>query len=367
MKLRYKILSGVAITFTVAITALGMVLSNTDDCGPAAAVSSDSELMKAIVYRCYGSPDVLEFTDVAKPVPNDNEVLVKVKGSSVNPLEWHYMRGTPYLVRFMSGLGAPERTGLGTDFSGVVEAVGKDVSKFKVGDEVFGASYAAFAQYITVREDRSIVLKPANMTHQQTSSVAVAGITALQALRDIGKIEAGQKVLINGASGGVGTFAVQIAKSFGAEVTGVSSAKNHDMVRSIGADHMIDYKTENYTETDKKYDLIIDMIGNHSLLTNRQVMTEQGRLVMVGDSTGDWIEPLLGPLNSLIISPFVDQKFEMFIASLKRTDMKKLADLMENGKLTPIVDVTYPLSETADAVRYSESGRAKGKIVIVID
>jgi len=367
MKLRYKILSGIGITFTVAISALALVLSNTDDCGPAPTVSSDSELMKAIVYRCYGSADVLEYTDVVKPMPADNEVLVKVKASSVNPKEWHYMRGTPYLLRIMAGLGAPDDIRLGTDYSGVVEAVGKDVTKFKVGDEVFGYSRGAFAQYTVVREERGITLKPGNVSFQQAGSVAVAGVTAIQALRDKGKIESGQKVLINGASGGVGTFAVQIAKSFGAEVTGVSSAKNHAMVKSIGADYMIDYKTENYTESGIKYDLIIDMVGNHSLLSNREAMKDQGRLVMVGGAKGDWIAPVMGILSSMVISPFVEQKFEKIIASLKREDMELLAEMMEKGALISQLDDSFPLSKTADAIRYSESGRARGKIALEIN
>jgi NADPH:quinone reductase-like Zn-dependent oxidoreductase len=367
MKLRYKILSGIIITLTVAITALSLVISKTDDCVPATAVSSDSELMKAIVYRCYGSADVLEYADVVKPIADDNDVLVKIKTSSVNPLEWHYMRGSPYLLRLMTGLGAPDDTRLGTDYSGVVEAVGKNVTKFKVGDEVFGYTNGAFAEYTVVREDRGIVLKPANVSFRQAGSIGITGATAIQALRDIGKIERGQKVLINGASGGVGTLAVQIAKSFGAEVTGVSSAKNHPMVKSIGADHMIDYKTENYTESGIKYDLIIDMIGNKSLLNNRDVMTEEGRLVMVGGAKGDWIAPLLGLINSMVISPFVDQKFEKIIAQLKTEDMQFLAEMMEKGTLIPILDDSFPLNKTADAIRYSESGRARGKIVIEVD
>jgi NADPH:quinone reductase-like Zn-dependent oxidoreductase len=367
MKLRYKILSGIGITFTVAITALALVLSNTDDCEPAATISSNSVLMKAVIYRCYGSADVLEYTNVVKPIPVDNEILVKIKTSSVNPLEWHYMRGSPYLMRFMSGLGAPKNTRLGTDYSGVVEAVGKDVTNFKVGDEVFGYTSGAFAQYTVVREGRGIVLKPANVSFQQAGSVAVTGATAIQALRDIGKVEPGEKVLINGASGGVGTFAVQIAKFYGAEVTGVSSAKNHPMVKSIGADYMIDYKTENYTESGIKYDLIIDIVGNHSLLSNTDAMTEQGRLVMVGGAKGDWIAPLMGILSSMVVSPFVEQKFEKIFAKLKHDDMQFLAELMEKGTLIPILDDAFSLSKTADAIRYSESGRARGKIVIEID
>ncbi len=282
MKKRYKIANGILIVVAVATISLALVLSHESDCVPAPAIADNAELMKAIVYRCYGSPDVLEFEDVAKPTPADGEVLVKVHAAAVNPLDWHYMRGSPYFVRLGSGLGAPKDSRIGVDFAGTVEAVGKDVRQFKPGDEVFGGRNGAFAEYVVVPEDRALVPKPSNVTFEQAASVPIAAVTALQALRDKGKIEPGQRVLINGASGGVGTFAVQIAKSFGAEVTGVCSTRNVEMVKSIGADHVIDYTKADYTESGKQFDLIIDNVGTHSLLANRRVLSPKGLLVIIG-------------------------------------------------------------------------------------
>ena len=364
MKLRYKILGGILLFLAVAISVLALTLSYESDCGPVPEVSGDTELMKAITYRCYGSADVLEFRDVEKPSPKDDEVLIKVQAASVNPLDWHYMRGSPYFMRLGSGIGAPDDTSLGVDFSGTVEAVGTSVEQFKPGDEVFGGTSGAFAEYVTIREDRGLAMKPANMTFEQAASVPIAGITALQALRDHGKIEAGQKVLINGASGGVGTFAVQIAKSFAAEVTGVCSTRNLEMVRSLGADHVIDYKHEDYTENGQQYDLIIDMVGNHSLRKNRRVLAPAGRLVIVGGPKGDWIGPMAGLINAMVLSPFVDQEFGMILATLRQQDLVTVSDLMQTGMVTPVIDRRYALSEVPAAIRYSEEGHARGKIVI---
>lgn len=367
MKLRYKISGGILIALALATASLALVLGHTTACGPAPVLSDAAERMKAIVYRCYGSPDILEFTDVEKPTPMDDQILVKVKVASVNPLDWHYMRGLPYIMRLSSGLGAPTDTRLGVDFAGTIEAVGKDVTRFEPGDDVFGGRTGAFAEYIIVPEDRALALKPGNMTFAQAASVPIAGITALQALRDHGKIQPGQKVLINGASGGVGTFAVQIAKSYGAEVTGVCSTRNMDMVRSIGADHVIDYKKENYTESGRRYDLIIDMVGNHPLLANTNVLTPEGTLVMVGGPKGDWLKPLMGPIKALLLSPFVDQEIGIILAQLGPDDMGILGELMQAGKVTPVIDRRYGLSEVPDAIRYSESGRARGKIIIELE
>ncbi|MCP4300010.1 MAG: NAD(P)-dependent alcohol dehydrogenase [Gammaproteobacteria bacterium] len=322
--------------------------------------------MQAVVYRCYGSPDVLELASVEKPAPLDDEVLIKVHAASVNPLDWHYMRGSPYLMRLGSGLGVPNNTRLGVDFAGTVEAVGQNVKRFKPGDEVFGGRTGAFGEYVIVREDRALAMKPADITFEQAASVPIAAVTALQALRDKGHIEPGHKVLINGASGGVGTFAVQIAKSLGAEVTGVCSTRNVEMVRSIGADHVIDYKKQDYTESGERYDLIIDMVGNHSLLANRQVLNPEGTLVIVGGSKGNWVGPLMRPINALILSPFVDQEFVMIIAELNKDDLTALGDLMQAGEVTPVIDRRFPLSEVPAAIRYSEEGHARGKIVIEI-
>lgn len=367
MKLRYKITGGIAVFLAIAFAALALVLSYTSDCTPEPAISHDTETMKAIRSRCYGSPDVLEFADVEKPTPADNEVLVKVAASSVNPKDWHRMRGTPYLMRLMSGLGAPTNTRLGVDFAGTIEAVGKNVTRFKPGDEVFGGRTGAFAEYVVIPEDRALALKPDSITFEQAAAVPIAGITALQALRDKGKLKPGQKVLINGASGGVGTFAVQIAKSLGAEVTGVCSTRNVEMVRSIGADHVFDYTKEDYTNSGQRYDLIIDMVGNHSLLANRKALEPDGVLVMVGGPKGDWIAPLKNPLKALFLSPFVKQELVMVLAKLNNEDLVILGDLMQAGKVTPVIDRRYELSEVEAAIRYSEEGRARGKIIIDLE
>ncbi len=364
MKLRYKIASGILIVFGVAITSLALVLSHNTACGPAPAVSDGTELMKAIVYRCYGSPDVLEFGDVEKPTPADDEVLVKVRAASVNPLDWHYMRGSPYIMRLGTGLGVPDDTSIGVDFAGTVEAVGRNVKRFKTGDEVFGGRNGAFAEYVTVRADRALALKPANITFEQAAAVPIAGVTALQALRDSGKIKPGQKVLINGASGGVGTFAVQIAKSFGAEVTGVCSTRNVEMVRSIGADHVFDYTKEDYTDSEQRFDLIIDMVGNHSLLENRRVMSPEGNLVIVGGPKGNWLGPMTGPIKAMLLSPFVGQEFGMILAQMDGDDLAILGDLLQAGEVTPVIDRRFKLSDIPAAIRYSEEGHARGKIVI---
>lgn len=367
MKLRYKIIGGTAIFMTVALSALALVIGYTSACTPAPSVSDDTELMKAIVYRCYGSPDVLEFADVKKPTPADDEVLVKIRAASVNPLDWHYMRGSPYLMRLGSGLGAPKNTRIGVDFAGMVEAIGNNVTLFKQGDRVFGGRTGAFGEYVTVRESRALVLIPADVTFEQAAAVPIAGLTALQALRDKGKVESSQNVLINGASGGVGTFAVQIAKSFGAEVTGVCSTRNVEMVRSIGADHVIDYTQEDYTKSGQRYDLIIDLVGNHSLLANRKALEPDGTLVMVGGPKGNWIAPLKNPVKALMLSPFVDQELVGILAEFRKDDLTIMGDLIQTGEVTPVIDRRYRLSEVPAAIRYSEEGRAQGKIIIDLE
>ena len=367
MKLRYKILSGIAIALTVTISALGLVLSHNTACGSAPEVARDVETMKAVVYRCYGSPEVLEYTDVAKPTPADDEVLVKVVAASVNPLDWHYMRGEPYVMRLMgAGVGAPADPRMGVDFAGVVESTGENVTEFKPGDEVFGGRSGAFAEYVIIPESRAIAMKPANMSFKQAASVGIAGVTAIQALRDHGKLQPGQRVLINGASGGVGTFAVQVAKAMGAEVTGVCSARNAEMVLAIGADHVIDYKKESYLDSGEQYDLIIDMVGNHSLLSNRKVLTPDGSFVIVGGSAGKWLGPMKRPIMAALVSPFVDQEFGMILATLNKSDLNELGELMRTEKVTPVLDVehSFSLAEIPEAISYSEEGHARGKIII---
>jgi NADPH:quinone reductase-like Zn-dependent oxidoreductase len=360
-------MAGILIFLTLAIGVLALTIRYTADCEPAAAVAGNVESMQAVVYRCYGSPDVLNLEAVSKPVPAADELLVRVHAASVNPLDWHYMRGSPYIMRLMAGIGAPDDITLGVDFAGVVEAVGEDVSSFSPGDAVFGGSSGAFAEYITVRDDRAVVSKPANVSFEQAAAVPIAAVTALQALRDHGMIRAGEKVLINGASGGVGTFAVQIAKSMGVEVTGVCSTRNVDLVRSIGADHVIDYKKESYPDADVQYDVIVDMVGNHSMAANRRALAAEGRYIIVGGEKGDWIGPLKGPLKAAVIAPFVDQTLKSFTASMRRDDLVELARLMEEGKLTSVIDRRFSLAEVPAAVEYSESGRARGKIIIDIE
>ena len=367
MKLRYKIAGGFVILATLGISVLAIMLSHNSDCPPAASLADSADPMQAVVYRCYGSPEVLQFESIAKPAPLDNEVLVKIRAAAVNPLDWHYMRGEPYIMRLGTGLGAPDETRLGVDFAGTVEAVGKSVKQFKPGDDVFGGRTGAFAEYVTISEDRALALKPANVSFEQAASVPIAAITALQALRDKGQLKPGQKVLINGASGGVGTFAVQIARAIGAEVTGVCSGRNAEMVRSIGADHVIDYKQENYTENGQHYDLIIDMVGNHSLSDNRQVLAPEGIFVIIGGAKGNWIGPLLGPIKASIYSPFVSQEFSLLLAQMRKDDLQTLADLMETRQVVPVIDRRYSLSEVPAAIRYSEEGHARGKIIINLE
>lgn len=367
MKLRYKIANTILVFLTVATLSLGLVLSHNSACGPAPELDADAELMKAVVYRCYGSPDVLKYEDVVKPTPADDEVLVKVHAASINPLDWHYMRGSPYVLRLLAGLGAPTDTSMGVDFAGTVEAVGRSVTQFKPGDEVYGGRGGSLAEYITVPEDRALVLKPTNMSFEQAAAAPVAAVTALQALRDLGKLEPGQKVLINGASGGVGTFAVQIAKSFGAEVTGVCSTRNVEMVRSIGADHVFDYTREDYTESGRRFDLIIDNVGNHSLLANRRALTPNGTMVIVGGPKGDWVGPLMGVIKANMLTPFVEQEFVDLLSELGKDDLNTLVDLMLAGEVTPVIDRRYRLSEVPAAMRYLEEGHARGKIVINMD
>ena len=324
--------------------------------------------MKAIVYRCYGPPDILKSEDIEKPTAADNEVLVKVRAASVNPLDWHYMRGTPYLVRADAGLGKPTDPRLGVDFAGTVEAVGKNVKRFKPGDEVFGGRDGAFAEYVTVREERAVVLKPASVTFEQAASVPIAAITALQALRDKGQIHPGQKILINGASGGVGTFAVQIAKSLGAEVTGVCSTRNVTLVQSLGADHVIDYTREDFTKGRERYDLIVDTVGNHPLLEYRRVLTPKGMFILIGaPNEGRWLGGVSVMLKAMMLSPFVSQQFVPFLAELNQKDLTVLGDLMQAGKLTPVIDRRYKLSEVPAAIRYLEQGHARGKVVISVE
>ncbi len=332
--------------------------------------AAQGDRIKAIIYCDYGTADVLRYEDIQKPMPADDELLIKVHAAGVNPFDWHAMRGMPYVIRLFSGVRKPAQIRLGVDYAGTVEAVGSSVKRFKPGDAVFGARSGAFGQYVTTPEGRAIVLIPAALTFEEAAAVPLAATTALQGLRDKGKVQPGQKVLINGASGGVGTFAVQIAKSLGAEVTGVSSGRNHAMVYSIGADHMIDYNEENFTQSAQRYDVIFDLVGNHTLTAYQRVLKPEGILVMSGGAGldgGQWIAPFAPLLKGLLLSPFVSQKFVDLLAEFNQEDLAILSDLMQEGKVKPVIDRRYKLSETADAIRYIETGRARGKVIIAVD
>jgi len=340
---------------------------STNDCDRNAATPTSP--MKAILNCEYGVEN-LQLRDIEKPTPSENEVLVRVRAASVNPVDGHTIRGG-WLMRPMSGMRKPKNIRFGTDFAGVVEAVGKDVAGFKPGDEVFGAKNGAVSEYVCVKAERAVVMKPSNITFEQAGSVAVAGLTALQGLRDKGHIQAGQKVLINGASGGVGTFAVQIAKALGAEVTAVCSTHNVDLVKSIGADHVIDYTKEDFTKTDQRYDMLYDLVGNHSFSERRQILTSNGICVLAGVGGAGLHPGMLGRVGrnfwNAFLSNFSKQKFVFYIAKLTKDDLNVLRDLMESGKVAPVIDRTYKISETQAAVRYLEEGHARGKVVINLE
>ena len=320
--------------------------------------------MKAIVYRRYGSPDVLECDEIEKPAPGDDEVLIKVRAASINPLDRHIMRGRPKFLRIAFGLHKP-KIRPGRDVAGQVEAVGRNVTRFKPGDEVFGACSGALAEYACARES-ALVTKPNNVTFEQAGSVAVAALTALQGLRDKGKIRPGQKVLINGAGGGVGTFAVQIAKSFGADVTGVCSTTKVDMVRSIGADRVIDYTQQDFTEGTQRYDLIFDLVATHSLPEYRRVLSPNGICVFGGGPTK--VRAILTlAFEVLVLSRFVSQNFVMFVAKLSNEDLTTLRELIAAGKVRPVVERHYTLNEVPQAMQYLDEGHARGKVVITLE
>ena len=359
------VLKAVAIVVLVGVAILALAISYSSSC-PGPTPAGSGETMTAVTYQCYGGPEVLQLSQISKPEPGPKEVLVKVHYAGVNPLDWHYMRGSPYLMRLGSGIGAPTDSRLGVDFAGVVESVGEHVRKFKPGDKVFGGRSGAFGEYIVAREMGPIAHLPDKVSLEQAATVGIAGLTALQALRDKGQLQAGQKVLINGASGGVGTFAVQIARSMGAEVTGVSSAGNHPMVRKLGAHHVIDYKQEDYTQGSERYDLIVDMVGNHSARANSGVLTPGGRLVLVGGGKGDWIGPIGKPLQALFYGPFIEQEMIILMAKMNNEDLNTLAGLMASGQLSPVIGHHYPLAEISEAMALSESSRARGKIAIAV-
>jgi NADPH:quinone reductase-like Zn-dependent oxidoreductase len=335
-----------------------------NDCAQRAA-TVPKHPMRAIVHCEYGHAEVLKLEAIEKPVPADDQVLIRVHAAAINPLDWHMTTGTPYVMRLDGSLRKPKETRLGADFSGTVEAVGRNVRDLAPGDAVFGTRTGSFAEFIVAAEAR-LARKPENLTFEQAAAMPVAGVTALQALRDSAKVRAGQRVLINGASGGVGTFAVQIAKSLGAHVTGVCSGRNVELVRSIGADEVIDYTRDDFTRGTQRYDAIIDMVGNHSLSKYRRVLQPNGRYVMVGGPKGKWIAPIDRVLWMAIYSRFVSQKMGMMLARTSKADFEALAQLAREGKLVPVIDRRYTLAEVPEAMRYLETGRARGKVIIAI-
>jgi NADPH:quinone reductase-like Zn-dependent oxidoreductase len=322
--------------------------------------------MKAIVYQKYGSPDVLKVEEVDKPAVPEDGVLVRVRAASVNPADWHAMRGEPYIARIAFGLRKPKERFLGLDMAGQVEAVGENVTQFQVGDEVFGASKGACAEYASAGE-KNLVTKPARLTFEQAAAVPVAAVTALQGLRDHGQIQPGHNVLINGASGGVGTFAVQIAKSFGATVTGVCSTSNVDLVRSLGADRVIDYTEKDFSQGQERYDLMLDIAGSRPWSQLKRVLDAKATLVVIGGpSPNHWLGPVSHLLKVRLASAGGSRKVAFFVAAINKEDLVFLQGLLEAGKVTPVIDRTYPLSETPDAMRYLEAGHARGKVVITV-
>jgi NADPH:quinone reductase-like Zn-dependent oxidoreductase len=323
--------------------------------------------MKAAIYTRYGPPDVVQITDVEKPVPKDNEVLIKVRAASVNPYDWHFMRGTPYGVRVIAGLRKPKVARLGADVAGQVEAIGSNITQFKPGDQVFGICKGAFAEYVCAPES-AFVMKPENVTFEQAACVPIAGFTALQGLRNKGRVQPGQTVLINGASGGVGTFAVQIAKSFGVDVTGVCSTRNVDMVRSIGADRVIDYMQEDFTSSGQRYDVFFDCIGQHSLSACRSVLNPKGIYVGAGGPSDRWmIGPIAHMIKSLAMSALGSQKLVGLLAKANKEDLIILRELIQSGQVKPVIDRRYTLRELPEAIRYLEEGHARGKVVITVN
>lgn len=325
--------------------------------------TTSQQSMMAVAQDVYGPPSVLEYRETERPVPEADQILLRVRAAAANPLDWHLMRGDPVFVRFMSGLRAPKTPVRGADVAGVVEAVGTGVTRFEVGDEVFGVCEGAFAEYAAGSEE-SFVHKPASLSFEEAAAVPIAGVTALQALVDHGHVEAGQHVLVNGASGGVGTFAVQLAHALDAEVTGVCSTRNVDLVTSLGADHVLDYTETDFAEQPDRYDLVLDLVGNRSLSDLRRVLTPNGTLVLVGAAEG-----VLGPLKTfvpaVVLSPFVDQRLRAFVADVNEDSLDSLVEYLEDGRVTPVIDRTYPLSETPEAIRYVETGRARGKVLVI--
>jgi len=369
VKLRYKIPIGLVVMFGVAFAALAITVNYDSPCPRVPALDAGAQPIRAVMNRCYGVPEGIALEKIAKPTPPEGKVLIKVRASSVNPAEWYGISGRPQLIRLESGIGAPEGDGrAGYDVAGIVEAVGAKVTLFKPGDAVFGGVHGALGEYVLAREQGAIIAKPPELSFEEAAAMPIAAITALQGLRDQGGIKAGQKVLINGASGGVGTYAVQLAKSFGAEVTGVCSTRNVEMVRSLGADHVIDYTKEDFTDGKERYDLILDNVGSRGFFAMEDVMKPGGVIVVVGGSKKG---PLLGPIKRIawakLAGPFIDPQVKFFLARVNKTDLELLAGLARDGKLRSVIDKRYPLEQTAAALEYLGTGHARGKVVVTVN
>ena len=360
-----KVLGILALVTLAAAAAFAVALSHDSACTGPAAPAAGVPTMKAIVRGCYGPAEVLAVADVARPAPADDEVLVQVRTAALNPLDWHYMTGTPYVMRLDTGLGRPRSERLGVDFAGTVAAVGAKVTRFRPGDAVYGSRMGAFAEYVLVRESGALVPKPASLDFAQAAGLPVAALTALQALRDKAQVQPGDKVLVNGASGGVGTYAVQIAKSLGAEVTGVCSTRNVELVRSLGADHVIDYTQADFTRGTERYDAIIDAVGNHALRDLRRALVPDGVHVIIGGPKDElWIGPLLRFGSAPLVNKFTTQRHRVLLAEMKPADLLALNELVEAGRITTVIDRRYPFAELPEAMRYLETRRARGKVVV---
>jgi NADPH:quinone reductase-like Zn-dependent oxidoreductase len=365
-----RIAVALALLVVAGASVLAIALSRDTPCGAPPSVAAQGETIRAVTRRCYGPPDVLAVERIEKPVPADDQILVKVRAAAINPLEWHRVRGTPYIMRLGEGMGAPTNPRLGIDYAGEVVAVGAGVTRFKPGDAIFGGRDGALAEYVAAKADGSVTLKPANISFEQAAGAYVAGVTALQALRDGGAVRPGQKVLINGASGGVGTFAVQVAKAMGAEVTAVCSTRNVELVRSLGADHVVDYTRDDFTRTSQRYDVVMDNVVNRPLLEIRRILKPEGRYLVIGGGGPDanpWIGAFIAPIKAWFISLFVDQDLKFFLSHGGQEDVIALARLMAEGKVSPFVDRTYRLEEIQKAMRYLEAGRARGKVVLTME
>jgi NADPH:quinone reductase-like Zn-dependent oxidoreductase len=354
-----------------AVTAAGaLVLGHDSPCPapPAASITMDTTAMQAYTYACYGGPEVLRLERMAVPTPADSEVVVRVRAAAVNPLDWHYLRGKPYIMRVSSGIGAPSDRRLGVDFAGTVHAVGARVTGFKVGDRVFGEHTGAFATHVVVRESGVIAPMPGTTSFEDAAAAGVAAMTALQALRDKAQVKTGQRVLINGASGGVGTYAVQIAKRYGAQVTGVASARNLALLDSLGADRTIDYTTTNFTTDTARYDAIIDMVGNHPLRALDGVLAPGGVVVIVGGpSDNDYLGPVIRSASALLAAPVLTGRFANFLSISNRADLLLLRDWLQDGTLRSVIDRRYAFAELPAAVAYQEAGRARGKVIVEME